>query len=66
MIASYGRNAKNEYEQFLGTARGSNLEIQTHLFIAKELQYSNEEQITHAGNLSTEIAKVLNALIAKL
>ena len=62
----YGRNSKGEYKQFLGIARGSNLELQTQLFIAKELGYSNPRNITEAKDLSTEVAKMLNALIAKL
>jgi four helix bundle protein len=62
----YGRNSKGEYKQFLGIARGSNLELQTQLFIAKQLGYGNAEQITHAEDLSNEVAKMLNVLIAKL
>ena len=33
----YGRSSRGEYKQFLGMARGSNLEVQTQLFIATEL-----------------------------
>lgn len=62
----YGRSSKGEYKQFLGIARGSNLELQTQLLIAKELGYGKTEQILHAENLSNEIAKMLNSLIAKL
>ena len=62
----YGRNSKGEYKQFLGIARGSNLELQTQLFIAKELGYRNPRNITEAEDLSTEVTKMLNALIAKL
>ena len=62
----YGRNSKGEYKQFLGIARGSNLELQTQLFIAKQLDYGSAEQLTHVENLSNEVAKMLNVLIAKL
>jgi four helix bundle protein len=62
----YGRNSKGEYKQFLGIARGSNLELQTQLLIAKELGYSNPEHLTKAESLSTEVAKMLNSMIAKL
>ena len=62
----YGRNSKGEYKQFLGIARGSNLELQTQLFIVRELGYGNPQHITEAEDLSTEVAKMLNAIIAKL
>jgi four helix bundle protein len=62
----YGRNSIGEYKQFLGIARGSNLELQTQLFIAKELSYGNPANLSQAESLSTEVAKMLNSLIAKL
>ena len=62
----YGRNSKGEYKQFLGIARGSNLELQTQLFSARELDYGKPETLTHAEELSSEVAKMLNSLIAKL
>ena len=62
----YGRNSIGEYKQFLGIARGSNLELQTQLFIAKELSYGNLVKRAQAESLSTEVAKMLNSLIAKL
>ena len=36
----YGRRTRGEYKQFLGMARGSNLELQTQMVIASELDYS--------------------------
>jgi four helix bundle protein len=62
----YGRNSKGEYKQFLGIARGSNLELQTQLLIAKKLGYSSPDHLTQAENLSNEVAKMLNSMIAKL
>ena len=62
----YGRNSKGEYKQFLGVARGSNLELQTQLYIAAKLGYSNPELVQQTESLSNEVAKMLNTLIAKL
>lgn len=62
----YGRSSTGEYKQFLGIARGSNLEVQTHLFIATELGYGNPGLLKEAGNLSNEVSKMLNSLRAKL
>jgi four helix bundle protein len=63
---SYGRNSKGEYKQFLGIARGSNLELQTQLFIANELSYGNPALLKEVDNLSNEVSRMLNSLLAKL
>jgi four helix bundle protein len=47
-------------------ARGSNLEVQTQLFIATELGYGNPALLTEADNLSNEVSRMLNSLLAKL
>ncbi|WP_263365140.1 four helix bundle protein [Edaphobacter bradus] len=62
----YGRNSKGEYKQFLGIARGSNLELQTQLFIAVELGYGDPGLLREAESPSNEVAKMLNSLVAKL
>jgi four helix bundle protein len=62
----YGRGSKGEYKQFLAMARGSNLEVQTQLFIAPELGYGNPIQLKTADDLSNEVSKMLNSLMAKL
>jgi four helix bundle protein len=62
----YGRNSRGEYKQFLGMARGSNLEVQTQLFLASELNYGNPSLLKTAESLSIEVERMLNSLIAKL
>lgn len=62
----YGRNSRGEYKQFLGMARGSNLEVQTQLFIATELDYGNPKLLKEVEDLSIEVERMLNSLIAKL
>ena len=62
----YGRNSTGEYKQFLGIGRGSNLELQTQLFIATELGFSNREYLNKAESLSNEVSKMLNSLLDKL
>jgi four helix bundle protein len=63
----YGRGSKGEYKQFLAIARGSNLEVQTQLFIATELgYYGNPIQLKTADDLSNEVSKMLNSQLAKL
>jgi four helix bundle protein len=62
----YGRGSKGEYKQFLAMARGSNLEVQTQLFIATELGYGNPAHSKAADDLSNEVSRMLNSLLAKL
>jgi four helix bundle protein len=62
----YGRGSKGEYKQFLAMTRGSNLEVQTQLFIATELGYGNPAHLKAADDLSNEVSKMLNSLLAKL
>jgi len=62
----YGRLSTGEYKQFLGMARGSNLEVQTQLVIARELGFGNVELIEKADGLSQEVARMLIALLRKL
>ena len=62
----YGRLSTGEYKQFLGMARGSNLEVQTQLVIARELGFGNLEQLAKADDLSQEVARMLIALLRKL
>jgi four helix bundle protein len=62
----YGRGSKGEYKQFLAMARGSNLEVQTQLFIATELGYGSPALLKESDTLSNEVSKMLNSLLAKL
>jgi four helix bundle protein len=62
----YGRRSRGEYKQFLGMARGSNLELQTQIVIASELGYSTPALLKESEGLSIEVERMLNTLIAKL
>ena len=53
LAEGYGRGSKGEYKQFLAT-RGSNLEVQTQLFIAGELGYGNPTQLKKLTNSRTK------------
>lgn len=62
----YGRLSREQYRHFLGIARGSNLELQTQLQIAKELGFGNRPDIDKAESLSFEVGKMLTAMLKKL
>lgn len=62
----YGRATKGEFRQFVGIARGSILEVQTQLVIAKELGYGRSPEMTTTENLAEETGKMTWALLQKL
>jgi four helix bundle protein len=44
----YGRGSRKEYRQFLAIARGSTLEVQTQLTIARELSFCKSDEMASA------------------
>ena len=62
----YGRATKGEFRQFVGIARGSILEVQTQLEIAKQLGFGKETQRRAADALAEETGKMTWALLQKL
>jgi four helix bundle protein len=62
----YGRSSTGEYKQFPGMARGSILEVQTQLVIARELDFGEVEALQRAVGLSEEVGKMLAAILKKL
>lgn len=62
----WGRQTDGEYKHFLGMARGSNLEIQTQVFIATQLGFGNSGQIIEAESLSNEVARMPISLMRTL
>jgi four helix bundle protein len=62
----YGRSTKGEYRSFLGMARGSVLEVQTQLVIARELGFGEVSKIEDAEKLADRAGKMLWAMPEKL
>ncbi len=61
-----GRLTPGEFRQFLGTAQGSNFEVQTQLEVARVLGLGNITSLDKAELLSVEVGKMLSALIASI
>ena len=61
----YGRLTAGEYRQFLGMARGSNLELQTQFEIARALGMGDSKLIQMTDDLSQEVSKMLYAMLSK-
>ena len=61
-----GRCTTGEFRQFLGHARGSLLEVETQIFIARNLRYLNQSQGKALFERISEIGRLLNGLINSL
>ena len=62
----WGRGSRGEYIQFLTVARGSLMELETHLIIACNLKFVDSEQLALISKPLNDIEKMLNRLIAVL
>jgi four helix bundle protein len=62
----HGRLSTGEYRQFLGIARGSNFEVQTHLEIARALNLGNSTLVDQAEGLSHEVGKMISGILTSI
>jgi len=62
----YGRNSTQDYIRFLRIANGSLFELQTHLEIARNLDFLSYEKFTELYDLSREIERMLSSLLKKI
>jgi len=58
-----GHRSDREFGNYLLHARGSLLEVQTQVLIAKELQYLSDEEVERLGTSADSIGRSLNSLI---
>lgn len=61
-----GRLTKGEFQQFLGYARGSLLELETLIQVAANLNYLNAVQSNELLCQSAEVGKILNGLLSSI
>lgn len=61
-----GRLSKKEFVQFLSQARGSLLEAQTQLEIARNLGFLTENSFQDLDLKAQEVGRIINGLIAKI
>jgi four helix bundle protein len=62
----WGRGSTGEYIQFLTVARGSLMELETHLIVACNLCLLTAEQLGSVSKQIEDIGKMLNRLIGVL
>lgn len=61
-----GRRLGREFHQFLGNARGSLMELDTHLELALRISYISVEQHTAIRAKLDEVGRVLNGLMRSI
>lgn len=61
-----GRGTRNDYRSFLRMARGSALEVQTQLLLARDLGFGNSTEIARAEGFADEISRMLWTITQKL
>jgi four helix bundle protein len=61
-----GRQLSGEYEHFLGIARGSLWELDTHVEVAFKIGYLTESQYCECREKLDEIGRILNGLLRSL
>lgn len=61
-----GRRYTGEFLQFLSVARGSLLELETHVFAAQRLGYLDTSDIEPCLDLAAEVGRMLSGLIRSL
>ena len=59
----FGRGGNKELIQFLFIAKGSLSETQSHLYVARDLEYVDEKKFQAAYDKAEETAKLINAFI---
>jgi four helix bundle protein len=62
----YGRSSKGEYLLFLGHARGSLYEVETHLDLGHRLGFSSPEQSDVAAALASEVGRMLVVIMSRV
>jgi four helix bundle protein len=61
-----GRRTKGEYAQFLGIARGSAREIDSHIELSIALGFLSAKESQGAIQLAEEVSRMLTAMMRKL
>ena len=60
------RLSTGEFKQFLGNARGSLMEVETQILIARDLSYLENHRSETLLAAASEIGRILNGLLASL
>ena len=59
----FGRSGSAEFQQFLAIAKGSTCEVVSHLYVAMDQGYVNQQEFNEINRLTEETAKLLGGLM---
>jgi four helix bundle protein len=62
LAEGHGRNSRGEFHHFIGQARGSLLEVETQLEIARNLGYLKAETADQLIQKTTELGRIITGL----
>lgn len=62
----FARRSDSDFARYLGIALGSNTELQSHLFVAQDLNYVSKDMFDQLFNQSKQVEKLLNSFISYL
>ena len=62
----YGRSHRGDYLRHLSIARGSLMEVETHLILAVRVKKLDREEAIRAWELAQEVGKMLTQMIRKM
>lgn len=62
----FGRGTRKDYRQFLVVSRGSALELQTQLTLARRLGFGRLVELEQAESLADEVVRMLYGIVLKL
>jgi four helix bundle protein len=61
-----GRRFTKEFLHFLGVARGSLLELETHVLVSHRLGFLNDSEVNECLGVAAEVSKMLSGLMRSL
>ena len=62
----YDRRGDKEFVRFLNISKGSLAEVKSHLFVAFDVGYINDETLKHLNEMTEEVGKLISGLIKYL
>lgn len=62
----FARKSDNEFARFLNIGLASNTELQSHFFVALDLNYLKKDEFDDLFNRSKQIEKLINSFISYL